>query len=175
MLRNICVKKNTNIGLLLFKIEQTYQVKYFMSFHIIIGNLQIIYIIYLYKLLKDVTYFGVNIMIAVTYSKGQFHVIKIKDVLNLTSKIDELEDIVNKLLEKNITKIAIHFNDGSYLCSSSGAVLIRCWETIKEHNGFLALVNVNQDIRDFLKIIDFDSLIKIFASEKELESIIIND
>lgn len=114
-------------------------------------------------------------MIAVTYSKGQFHVIKIKDVLNLTSKIDELEDIVNKLLEKNINKIAFHFNDGSYLCSSSGAVLIRCWEKIKEHNGFLALVNVNQDIRDFLKIIDFDSLIKIFSSEKELESIIIND
>ena len=114
-------------------------------------------------------------MLAVTYSKGQFHVVKIKDVLNLTSQIDELEDIISKLLEKNIINIAVHFTDGSYLCSSSGAILIRCWEKIKEHNGFLALVNVNQDIRDFLKIIDFDSLIKIFASENELESIELND
>lgn len=107
-----------------------------------------------------------------SYLKDQFHIIKIKDVLNLTSKIDELEDKINTLLEQKKINIAIHFADESYLCSSSGAVLIRCWENIKDHGGLLALVNVNQDIRDFLNIIDFDSLIKICDSEEELESIL---
>ena len=107
-----------------------------------------------------------------SYTKDQFHIIKIIDILNLTSKIDDLEGIVNKLLEQNKIKIAINFAEGSYLCSSSGAVLIRCWESIKDHGGILALINVNQDILDFLNIIDFDSLIKICNSEEELEAIL---
>ena len=107
-----------------------------------------------------------------SYAKDQFQVIKIKDVLNLTSRIDELEGIINSLLEKNEIKVAIYFAEGSYLCSSSGAVLIRCWESIKDHGGVLALINVNQDILDFLNIIDFDSLIKICKSEEELKAIL---
>ena len=107
-----------------------------------------------------------------SYVKNEFHIIKIKDILNLTSKIDELEGIVNTLLEQNEIKIAINFAEESYLCSSSVAVLIRCWENIKDHGGILALINVNQDIRDFLNIIDFDSLIKICDSEEELEAIL---
>ena len=111
-------------------------------------------------------------MVTETYSKGRFQIIKIKDILNLTSNIDELENIINELLEKNQVYIALHFADGSYLCSNSGAVLVRCWENIQDHNGILALVNVNQDIRDFLDIIDFDSLIRTCNSENELESLL---
>ncbi len=102
------------------------------------------------------------------YPKGKYQVIKIKDVLNLTSDIDSLEDIVTDLINENRIYIAIHFSDGSYLCSRSGATLIRCWELIKEHKGSLALLNVNQDIHDFLSIIDLDSLIKTFDSEDQL-------
>ncbi len=104
------------------------------------------------------------------YQKGTYHVIKIKEILNLTSEIDALEGIVRDLVEKEKYSIAIHFTDDSYLCSRSGATLIRCWELLKEHEGTLALLNVNQDIRDFLAIIDLDSLIRIFNSEEELES-----
>jgi len=111
-------------------------------------------------------------MVTETYAKDRFLVIKIPEVLNLTSNIDDLETVVNDLLEKNQVHIALHFADGSYLCSSSGAVLVRCWENIKERNGTLALLNVNQDIKDFLAIIDFDSLIKTCNSENELESLV---
>lgn len=106
-----------------------------------------------------------------TYCKGKFHVIKINEILHLNSDISELENIINDFVNKNIITIAIHFSDGSYLTSRSGATLIRCWEMIKEHNGMMALLNVNKDIRDFLAIIDLDSLIKICDSEDELASI----
>lgn len=109
-------------------------------------------------------------MLNKTYSKGNYQVIKINEALHLTSDISELENIVNEFLGENITNIAIHFFDGSYLSSRSGAILICCWELIKKHNGILALVNVNKDIRDFLAIIDLDSLIKIYDSEDELDS-----
>lgn len=103
-----------------------------------------------------------------TYQKGNYHIITINEVLHLTSNIAELETIVNELLEKNIVHIAIHFMDGSYLCSQTGAVIVRCWENIKDRNGTLALININKDILDFLTVIDFDSLIKIYKSEDEL-------
>lgn len=107
-----------------------------------------------------------------SYEKGHFHIINIKEALNLTSQIDELEKVVNALLEQNRTNIAIHFANESCLCSSSGTVLIHCWENIKDHGGTLALININQEIRDFLNIIDFDSLIKICKSEAELKEIL---
>lgn len=104
------------------------------------------------------------------YPKGKYQIIKIKDILNLTSEIDSLEDIVTNLVKENHVHIAVHFSDGSYLCSRSGATLIRCWELIKEHDGILALLNVNKDIHDFLSIIDLDSLIRTFDTEEDLPS-----
>ena len=106
-----------------------------------------------------------------TYQKGKYQVIKCNDVLALSSNIDELDTIVDDFIEKNILKIAIHFKDGSYLFSRTGAALVRCWETLKDHNGELAFINVNQDIIDFLSIIDLDSVIKIYNSEEELEAV----
>lgn len=105
-----------------------------------------------------------------TYQKGNYQVIKINEVLNLVSDINGLEDVVNELLEKNNVRIALHFKEGSYLYSSTGAILVRCWETIKDNNGKMALVNINQDILDFLRVIDFESAIEIYKTDEELET-----
>lgn len=105
-----------------------------------------------------------------TYQKGNYQVIKINEILNLVSDINGLEDVVNELLEKNNVHIALHFKEGSYLYSSTGAILVRCWETIKDNNGKMALVNINQDILDFLRVIDFESAIEIYKTDEELET-----
>ena len=110
-------------------------------------------------------------MIFETYNKGGYEVIKINKVLSLNSKIEELAGVVDSLLEKNIVNIAIHFRDGSYLYSATGSVIVQCWEAIQDRNGSLALVNVNQDIHDFLNVIDFDSVIKIFRNDEELAAV----
>ncbi len=109
-------------------------------------------------------------MLSEMYQKENYGIIKIKEVLHLTSSILELEPIVDKFLKEKVINIAIHFENGSYLCSQTGAVIVRCWENIKDHDGDLALINVNKDILDFLKVIDFESLIKIYDSEEELLS-----
>ena len=104
-----------------------------------------------------------------TYTRGDFKVIKLNEVLGLNSDISELEAVVNDLLMKKYLNIAIHFKDNSFLYSHLAAVLVLCWEKIKDEKGTLALVNINEDIHNFLRVIDFESAIKIFKSEEELE------
>lgn len=105
-----------------------------------------------------------------SYPRGKYTVIRIYDVLNLTSNIEPLEEMVTDLLKRNRKNIAIAFADGSYLCSRSGATIIRCWEAIKEVNGTFTLLNVNKDIRDFLAVIDLETIIQILDSEEELNA-----
>lgn len=108
-------------------------------------------------------------MIFETYQKGSYHIIRINEVIQISSDIKELEDIVNKLLEKSIKNIAIHFKDGSYIYSGSGAVLVRCFERIRDHKGTLACINVDIGIRTFLASMHNTSEIKICASDEDLE------
>ena len=110
-------------------------------------------------------------MLYATYKKGDYQVIKFNDVLDMYSTVDELDKIVNEFIKKNIVKIAFHFRDDTYLSSRTGAVFIRIWETLKDHDGDMIFVNINNDIRDFLAIIDFDSSIKVCNSEEELETV----
>jgi len=103
-----------------------------------------------------------------TYTKGRYQIIKIEEVLTLSSAIDDLLDVVYDFLKKKQVYIAIGFTDNSYLISRSGAVLVQCWESIKGAGGELALINVNEEIRDFLSVIDFKSQIKIHTSDDQL-------
>ena len=105
-----------------------------------------------------------------TYQKGSCQVIKINQILDMNSDISELEKIIIAFLEKDIFHFAINFPDDSYLSSSTGAIIVRCWEAIKDKNGELVFINVNKNIRDFLSIIGFTSLNKIYSSEDELET-----
>ena len=108
-------------------------------------------------------------MLYETYQKGNYQIIKINEALTLNTDITKLEDVVNKFLKKNITNIAIHFKDGSYLYSNTAAVIIYCWKTVKFHNGYFVLINVNENIYTYLALLAFDLEIKIYDSEEELE------
>lgn len=106
-----------------------------------------------------------------TYQKGLFQVIRIVPALDMNSDISGLEKKVTELLERKCNKIAVYFPEDSYISSSAGAVIVRCWETIKDRKGDMVLINVNKNIYDFLSIIGFTSVNKIFNSDDELESL----
>lgn len=105
-----------------------------------------------------------------TYQKGNFQVIKINEMLTMNSDVSELEKMISEFLGKNIVSIAINFSGDSFLSSSNGAIIVHCWEAIKDRKGELVFINVNKNIRDFLSIIGFTSVSKIYNSEDELES-----
>ena len=107
-------------------------------------------------------------MLTEVYQVGKYHVIKINEILQLASNIDGLVDIIDNLIKKNVINFAISFQDNSYLYSNTGSVIVRCWEKIQDQNGNLVLINTNQDIQDFLAVIDIDFLIKKVDTEEEL-------
>ena len=107
-------------------------------------------------------------MVTEVYCKGTYHIIKIKEILHLKSNIEPLLDIVEDLLKQNKLNIAFCFCPNSYLYSKTGAIIVQCWEKIKDKNGTLALINTNRDIQDFLKVIDIHCLIKLVQSEDDL-------
>lgn len=104
------------------------------------------------------------------YNMGNYHIIEFQEVLHLTSVVTDLQILVTDLLKKGIKSIAFQFINGSYLCSHTGATIIQCWEAIKDENGVLALININNDILDFLKIIDFEKMIEIYKTPEELKN-----
>ena len=105
-----------------------------------------------------------------TYKKGNYQVVKINEVIGLTSSINELADIVDEFLRKNIIDIALYFKDGSYLNSAAASVIVRYLVSIKDKNGNLAFLNISQDMLDLLDLINLDSTIRIYNSEEEIES-----
>ena len=109
-------------------------------------------------------------MLFETYQKGIYQVIKINEMLTMNSDISELESIVIEFLRNNAFNIAVYFTGDSFLSSSAGAIIVRCWEAVKDRNGELVFINVNKNILDFLSIIGFTSLNKTYSSDDELES-----
>ena len=108
-------------------------------------------------------------MVYETYTKESYQIIKMNEVIDLDSDIIELENIVKKFLEKKIINIALLFKDNSILHSNSATVILFCWKIVSFYQGEFVLINTSKEISNYLKMIAFDSLIKIYNSEEELE------
>lgn len=101
----------------------------------------------------------------------EFKIVSLDEVLHMSSDISSVYDNVDTLLNDGVKNIAVKFTDDSYLSSRTGATLIRCWELVSENSGVFILINVNDDIKEFLSIIDLDSQIKTYRDESEIESL----
>lgn len=106
-----------------------------------------------------------------TISCGEYKIISLMEVLHMSSDISSVYDCVDDLLNDGSKNIAVKFTDDSYLSSRTGATLIRCWELVSENSGNFVLINVNDDIKEFLSIIDLDSQIKTYQNESEIEAL----
>ena len=102
------------------------------------------------------------------YPINIYLVFRIQEDVGLHSDLSELKQQIDHKLSTGTQHIVIAFTPNSYLYTRSIAVLISCLESIKDHNGSLAIMEANNDILDILSIIDFDKMIKIVKSESEL-------
>jgi anti-anti-sigma regulatory factor len=102
------------------------------------------------------------------YEKNGYHVFRFKEDVGLGTDLAGLKAVIEKYLTRGTRSVAIAFTQSSYLYTKSISVLIACSEMIKDAGGHLAIIEANRDILDILSVIDFDKVIKIFASENEL-------
>jgi anti-anti-sigma factor len=102
------------------------------------------------------------------YKKNGYLVFRLKEDVGLSSDLTKLKAAIGQHLARGARSIAIAFTQSSYLYTKSISVLISCLEMIKDVGGHLAIIEANRDILDILSVIDFDKVIKIFASEADL-------
>jgi anti-anti-sigma factor len=102
------------------------------------------------------------------YEKNGYHIFRFKEDIGLGTDLAGLKAIIEKYLDQGTRSVAIAFTQSSYLYTKSIAVLIACSEMIKDAGGQLAIIEANSDIMDILSVIDFDKVIKIFATENDL-------
>jgi len=102
------------------------------------------------------------------YQKNIYHIFRIQEDVGLHSDLSELKQQIDRKLLEGARHIVVSFTKNSYLYTRSIAVLIACLESIKDHDGSLAIMEANKDIFDILSVIDFDKMIKIVKSESEL-------
>jgi anti-anti-sigma regulatory factor len=99
---------------------------------------------------------------------GVFQLVRISEDLNLYSDLSLLKSQVLSLLNAGERHIALRFTPDSYFSSASISALVSCFELIREAEGHAAIITPNHSLLHLLSIIDIDSSILVYESEKRL-------
>jgi anti-anti-sigma factor len=111
---------------------------------------------------------GVLCMQITSYDRNGCGVIKVAEDVTLQSDLSPLIAVVDAFLNKGIKRIAVSFTRNSYLYTSSLAVLINCYEMIRDCDGELYFFDVNPGIIDVFSVVGLSEMVKIYASENDL-------
>ncbi|MBU1077551.1 MAG: STAS domain-containing protein [Spirochaetes bacterium] len=95
--------------------------------------------------------------IAIVYLKGRLDV----------HYSSEVETQINKLISEGKKKLVISLNDVEYLSSSGLRIFIAISRTLKEVNGQLKLIKLNETARKIFKIVELIDMFDIYESEEE--------
>ncbi len=99
------------------------------------------------------------------YLDGEIVVVELKGVLDSSTSVD-LEDHVNKLLQKKKIFIILDIMNLEYISSAGIGAVIYAQKRILSASGLLLVCNVPEEIAALFKILNFDKLIK-FAENME--------
>ncbi len=103
-----------------------------------------------------------------TSQVGSYRLFSLEENLSLNSDISKLKELIYHALDEGIRSIALRFTEHSYLSTRTIAVLVTCFEEVKDRGGRLAIINPNEDILDVLGMIDLDRVVDYYPSENML-------
>lgn len=95
--------------------------------------------------------------VAIIYLKGRL------DVHYST----EVETEINKLISEGKKKLVVSLHDVEYLSSSGLRIFIAISRKLKELNGQLKLIKLNETARKIFKIVELIDMFDIYDSEEE--------
>ncbi|MBD3315743.1 MAG: hypothetical protein GF344_08155 [Chitinivibrionales bacterium] len=107
-------------------------------------------------------------MMFISREVADYHVLVATQDINLYSNISELQKMIEEALERGVRKFAVRFTPNSYLLSRSMAVLVKCIESVADRKGSFAILNPNEQIMDFLAVVDLEHKIRFYRDESEL-------
>jgi anti-anti-sigma factor len=101
-------------------------------------------------------------------SAGVFKVLKIQSPVESVTVSADLSDSASRLIDDGNIRLAFDLRDMPQVSSHMLTVIANCYKTIKENDGALCIITLDEGLRDLLAISGLDTLISIVTSEKEL-------
>ncbi|MBQ6534859.1 MAG: STAS domain-containing protein [Opitutales bacterium] len=93
-------------------------------------------------------------------------IVSLKGRLNVTTTAD-LEQVFNKLLAENRTKILVECRELEYISSAGLRVLLAAAKQFKKISGEIALAGLSQNVKQVFEISGFTSIFTIYTTRDE--------
>ena len=86
------------------------------------------------------------------------------DIVNANSFSQSIEKIINE----GSRKIVLDFQDVAFISTTGIGAILKYKDKLEEKKGFIALVGVNEEIRNKLGILGIRNMVKIYDSLDEI-------
>ncbi|MCJ8341838.1 MAG: STAS domain-containing protein [Cetobacterium sp.] len=97
---------------------------------------------------------------------GDIKVIKVNGELDALVA-PKLKDRISKLVEMDVTKFIIDFEELVHINSLAMGILRGKLRVVKEMGGDIKLINLNEHIKTIFEMIGLDEIFEIYSSEEE--------
>ena len=85
----------------------------------------------------------------------------------MSRTVDRLGDQLTALMDGASTKVVLNLTTLDYVSSAGLRVILRAAKLLQGHGGAMAICGASGMVDEVLKSSGFDSLLKMFASEKD--------
>lgn len=99
--------------------------------------------------------------------QGKHKIISISGEVNLYS-VSKLRKDIMKMIDDSVSSLVIDMKTLSHMDSSGIALLANLQKQIRSNGGSFYMMNVNDDIKNVLKLAALDKFFSILESESEL-------
>jgi len=107
----------------------------------------------------------------ITSRKNGYEILRIQEDLSAKSDLSLVKAKIREYLSRGKVNLALAFTADSYFHTQTISVLVQCIEMVHKQGGLLGIINPNEEIRDILRTINLDKLVRIFASEDSIGSL----
>jgi anti-sigma B factor antagonist len=99
--------------------------------------------------------------------KGRFKMIHI--IGNITPEVSTsiLDETISDLIQEGNHHFVFNLERTTYLDSSGISIFIHCLCDVQENNGSIYIIAEENDVREVLRLVGIDRLIKVYGTEKE--------
>ena len=97
----------------------------------------------------------------------KYFIIDILEELNVSSNLEDLAEVLDKLLQQNYKFIALNLSRIMHLYSQTIGLLIKRYKMIKALNGDLCIFGLNEEITGLLGNMHLDRLLALYPTESD--------
>lgn len=99
--------------------------------------------------------------------RGRFKMIHVIGNISLEVSTKVLDDTISDLIDDGHHHFVFNLERTTYLDSSGIGIFIHCLCDVQENEGSIYIIAEDNQVKEVLKMVGIDRLIKVYDSEKE--------